>query len=185
MKSRFVLVLVLPLLALAGCKKSAGKDISQWKELSAQDGDFKVIMPPDPKRQTQPATIPGGGTVNGTVYEASGTDWSFLAGWVDLGASRGYDFEAGMNSTAQQFDGKVTEKENIVVNGYSGVEFTMSINKPVKGTAVERIIYVNLPEKNINRVYLLMGAGTKIAKSDATVRKLFDSFEMKLPKGPN
>ena len=95
----------------------------------------------------------------------------------------GYDFEKGMAATAQQFDGKVLDSESIVVNGYPGVQFTMSIAKPLNGTAIERLIFVDLPSKNIKRIYTVVAAGTKVTRNDKTVCKLFDSFELTLPRG--
>ncbi len=184
MKTRLARSFFVFLVLLAGCK-SAGHDISKWKELSVPEADFKITMPPDPKKETQTVPNPvGAGTVNSTAYEAAGTDWSYVAGWLDIGEGATYDFEKGMTSTAQQFNGKVTDKKEVTVNGYQGYEFSMDISKPLKGSAVERLILVQIPDKKIYRVYILMAAGTKADKSDQTVRKFLDSFELTLPKGP-
>jgi hypothetical protein len=122
--------------------------------------------------------------MTGNVFEARGSDWNYLVGWIDLGLFGTYDFDKGMASTAEQFDGKVIDQNSITVNGFPAVEFTMSINKPLKGTAVERIIYVNDSTKNVNRVYMIIAAGTKTKPSDRTTRKLFESFTLTLPRGP-
>jgi hypothetical protein len=184
LKTRLALVFALALLPLAGCNDFVGHDIKQWKELSVPEADFKIVMPPDPSRQMPIVTAPNGGAMTGTVFEAKGSDWNYLVGWIDLGLFGSYDFDKGVASTAAQFDGKVVEQNSTVVNGYPAVQFTMSINKPFNGTAVERIVYVNVPSKSVNRVYMVAAAGVKLKPSDRTARKLFESFTLTLPAGP-
>ncbi len=184
LKTRLAPVLVLSFVFLAGCNDFVGHDIKQWKELSVPEADFKIVMPPDPYRQAPTVSAPNGAMLTGNVFEARGSDWNYLVGWIDLGLSGTYDFDKGMAGTAEQFDGKITEQNSIVVNGYPGMQFTMSINKPLKGTAVERIIYVNETSKNLNRVYMIIAAGTKTKPGDRTTCKLFDSFTLTVPRGP-
>lgn len=182
MRIAFSLMLLLALL-FSGCKPPVAHDPSLWKELVVAEGDFKITMPPDAKRETQ--TIPrhsGSGSVDTVEYRSSGIDCYYLVGWLDLRPGSGYDFETAMNATAKQLGGKVADKNEVKVDEYPGVEFSMTVTRPDDGNAVERLVHVKAPEKNVNRAYWIRACGTNVDKSDQDVRKFLDSFELTLPK---
>jgi hypothetical protein len=167
MTRRVAGLVFLAALMPAGCGPGGGLD---WKELTSEDGRFKVLMPAEPAKQSVKEEPPVGPiTVNyyTVKYKADG----FFAGWADLPAKPPFATDDILKGIAQRYGAEVKSSKEITFQDNPGREFTLETNRGRK--VVGRLYVVR------DRLYelIVIGDGPNPPAS-AEVKKFFESFQL-------
>jgi len=167
MKTPVAGVVLLVALSAAGC----GGNELDWKEVTSQDGGFKVLMPPGADKFSAEEEPPVG-KITLTTYTVKQKGDGYFMAWADLPPKPPFDPEEFLKGIQKRYDN--AEKKNskaITLQDNPGLEFEL---ETAKGRKVVGRLYVVK-----NRLYelIVIGDGAKSPASDAA-QKFFASFQL-------
>ncbi len=158
---KLTLIAMLSLLpALAGCGKP------EFKDFSAADGKFTVLMPGTPQRKTQ--SVSG---LNLVMYATEVKNGAYGVGYADLPANADFSLPGAVQGMAGTYSGKVLSEKDYTFEVRNGREFEIEASNP-KGFASGRIVVIN------NRMYEVFVLGTNARLSDPDVQTFLNSFKL-------
>jgi hypothetical protein len=160
-------VTIIALCILLGC--SSGKKTTtpvEFKEFSAPDGKFSVLMPGTPEKKTQ--TIQGMRLV---MYGVDVKDGAYVVGYADPQPGRPVSLPGAVQGVAGSHDGKVLSETDYSFEGNTGREFEVETSKP-KGFVSGRVIVIN------GRFYQILAMGTNASLANEDVQKFLKSFKL-------
>ncbi len=158
-------VVVLVALAAAGC----GGNTLEWKEVTSQDGGFKVLMPPGAAK-LHAEEEPPVGKITLNTYTVKQNGDGYFVGWADLPAKPPFDPAEFLKGVAKRYDNsEVKASKEVTFRDSPGREFEL---ETAKGRKVLGRLYIVK-----NRLYelIVIGEGSQ-APPSAEARKFFDSF---------
>jgi hypothetical protein len=167
MKTPVVGVVLLAALSAAGC----GGNSLEWKEITSQDGGFRVLMPPGAARLSADEEPPVG-KITLTTYTVKQNGDGYFVGWADLPPKPPFDPEDFVKGVAKRYDNaEVRSSKAVTLQDNPGREFELETPKTRK--VVGRLYVVK------NRLYelIVIGDGSRPPAS-AEAQKFFSSFQL-------
>jgi hypothetical protein len=167
MKTTVTGLVLLVALAAAGC----GGDGLEWKEVTSQEGGFKVLMPPGATKLHAEEEPPVGKiTLTDLTVKQKGV--GYFVGWADLPPKPPFDPADFVKGVAKRYDNaEVKSSKEVTIQDNPGREFEL---ESPKGRKIVGRLYVVK-----NRLYelIVIGEGSQAPPSEEA-RKFFDSFRL-------
>jgi hypothetical protein len=149
---------------------------SQWKEFTPPDKSFRLLLPGQPKDQSQTLATPFGPLLLKILSVGVGSN-EYGVGYLDLppqlaAQPLGPYLTSVRDGIIRSYEGKV-QSERIVqhLGSNMGREFSFEMKKP-RGTGAARIFRVE------NRLYQLLVVGRWLSPESEDVQKFFDSLTL-------
>ncbi len=157
------LCLVVPVLTffVAGCGSA------EWKEFSAPDGSFSVLLPGTPKSETRPQ-----GPLSLTAHGVEVRNGAYMVSHCELPPGIAFDYSGSIRGMAGPWGGKILSETDVTVAGVRGRAFEMEVTKPQKGFATGRIVVIK------GRLYQIFALGANMRANEPHVEKFLDSFKL-------
>jgi hypothetical protein len=159
------LVLGLLWLSVAGRIKE-----SAWQSFSPADGQFSVLLPGQPKEQTQTKHT-AGGRITTVLYLVDLKHSAYIVGYSPIPPGAHVELDAVRDEVVARHTGRLVTEQPISIEGHAGREFVLEISNP-KGGGVMRVFRVG------DRLYQLLAFGSQVTASSADARKFLESFQL-------
>jgi hypothetical protein len=157
---------------------AAGEKLAPWSEYRSDKGNFKVLLPDQPKEQISTQQT-AAGEVKTTINMVEAGDVAVGVGYNDLppDAVRDQDstvlLENGRDGAVKNINGKLISDKLVALGAYPGLEFSAEVQQDYRYLA--RIYLIK------DRLYQLVFLAPQDQIDDATVARFFDSFELLRP----
>jgi hypothetical protein len=118
-------VVVLVALAAAGC----GGNSLEWKEVTSQDGGFKVLMPPGAAKLAAEEEPPVG-RITLTTYTVKQNGDGYFVAWADLPPKPPFEPDDFLKGIAKRYDNAaVKSSKAVILQDNPGREFELETEK--------------------------------------------------------
>ncbi len=150
--------------------------LGEWKQYNFAEGSFSIFFPDKPGQHANPGALPQGFDNQYRYYwDTSDEQLYFEAQVLELSPDTSFNLDRGVKGFKQQQKSRnavLLSEKKIQVSGISAVDLYYRIpDEPEPVLGYTRIILCG------NRLYTLMGAGTKNQKDlFEVVSKYFNSF---------
>lgn len=150
--------------------------LTEWKQFNFAEGSFSIFFPDKPGRHANSKSLAQGFANQYRYYwDTSDEQLYFEVQVLELLPEKSFNLELGVEGFKQQQKNQnafLLNEKKIQVNGVNAVDFHYRIpDEPEPVLGYTRIMLCG------NRLYTLMGAGTKIQKDlFEVVSRFFDSF---------
>jgi hypothetical protein len=175
MKKRLIASSLLLVAALA----SAAQTPPDWVKYSPPGAQFKVLLPAQPKVDTQTADSPHGPYTTHLFSSSTPDRQLYVVGWVDYDPKFNFGVQAELEANRDKFvtavKGRLLGTTPIKLGTHPGIEFKAVID----GSGVNIISRVYVVGR---RPYQLIAISAAGADASRNVERFFSSFEVPAAK---
>ena len=171
MTKRFpALTFLLSIAALS----AAAQTPAGWVKFSPPGSQFSILMPSEPKKESQTSPSPHGPYTTNLFTSVSPEREIYLVGWVDYAASFKFGVQAELEANRDNFikgaKARLLGTNPIKLGAHPGIEFRAEL--PGQADIVSRVFIVG------RRPYQLIALTPAGRDSSANVERFFSSFQV-------